>query len=66
MQDIAGTGYKQIKNVWEDFEIQTLGKYHDLFVQNNTLLPADILENSFKKCFEIFELDLAYFCQRQD
>ena len=66
MQDITGTGYKQVKKVWEDFKIQTLVKHHDLFVQNNTLLLAYILENIFKKCFEIFGLDLAYFCQRQD
>ena len=33
-----------IKRVCKDFEIKDLGEYHDLFVQINTLLLADVIE----------------------
>ena len=37
------------------------GDYHDLYVQGDTLLLADVFENFRNKCFEIYELDLAQF-----
>ena len=33
---------------WEAFEIKSLGKYHDLYVQCDTLLVANVFEN-FKR-----------------
>ena len=35
--------------------------YHDLFVLSDTLLLADVFENSIKKCIEIYALDPAHF-----
>ena len=32
------------KRVCKDFEIKDFGEYHDLFVQINTLLLADVIE----------------------
>ena len=42
--------------VCKDFERGNLGKYHDLYVQSNTLLLADVFENFQNMCFEINEL----------
>ena len=36
-------------------------KYHDLYVQSDTLLLADIFENLRNLCLQIYELDLAKF-----
>ena len=47
--------------MFNKFNIKSLGEYHDLYVQSDTLLLADILENSRDKCIEIYELDHAYF-----
>ena len=33
------------QRVCKDFEIKKLGKYHDLYVQSDTLLLADVFEN---------------------
>ena len=51
-------------NTWityKDFEIKNLGKYHDLYLQNDTLLLADIFDNFRNMCLEIYELDPARF-----
>ena len=49
------------QKVWKVFEIKNLGEYHDLYVQSNTLLLADVFENFRDKCTEIYELDPAHF-----
>ena len=49
------------KNVWEVFTIENRGEYHDLYVQCDTLLLADVFENFRDKCIEIYKLDLAHF-----
>ena len=38
-----------------------MDEYHDLYVQSDTLLLADVLENFRNKCIEIYELDLVPF-----
>ena len=36
-----------------------LGKYHDLYVQTNTFLLADVFENFQNMCLKIYQLDPA-------
>ena len=55
-----------IKKVFEEFGLKGRGDYHDMFVQSDTLLLADVFENFIDKCIEIYELDPAHFCQLQD
>ena len=45
----------------EELKIKNLGEYHDLYVQSDTLLLADVFENFRNKCTEIYELDPAHF-----
>ena len=40
---------------------KTLGEYHDLYVQSDTLLLADVSENFRNMRLEIYELDPAKF-----
>ena len=60
MQNITATDYVHPKRVCEDFEIN-LGKYHDLYVQSDTLLLADVFENFRNICLKIYVLDPAKF-----
>ena len=50
-----------LKKVWEAFKIKNLGEYHNLYVQCDTLLLADVFENFRNKCIERYELDPAHF-----
>ena len=47
--------------MFEEFKLKNLGDFHDLYVQSNTLLLADVLENFRNRCVEIYELDPAHF-----
>ena len=48
------------------FEIKYLGEYHNFYAQSDTLLLADVFENSRKKCIEIYELDPDFIYLHQD
>ena len=45
----------------KDFEIKNLGEYHDLYVQSDTLLLADVFEKFRNMCLKMYELDPAKF-----
>ena len=49
------------KIVYEDFEMKNLGAYHDLFLNSDTLHLADVLENFWNMCLNIYELDRTKF-----
>ena len=61
MEDITDADYAHAKTVWKDFEIKNVGEFHDLYVQSDTLLLADVFENFRNICLEIYELDQAKF-----
>ena len=61
LENITDKDYEHVKNVWETFEIKTLGEYHDLYIQCDTFLLADVFENFRSKCIEIYKLDPAHF-----
>ena len=41
---ITDADYKDAKKVWKNFEIKNLGEYHNLYVQSDSLLLADVFE----------------------
>ena len=61
MEDITDVDYKHAKRVYKEFNNNTLGDYHDLYVHSDTLILADVFENFKNKCLEIYELDNAHF-----
>ena len=46
---------------FKKFKLKNLGEYHDLYVQSETLLLADVFENFRNKCIKMYELDPAHF-----
>ena len=61
MENITDTDYKHAKRVFRDFKMNNFGDDHDLYVQSDTLLVADVFENFRNICLETYELDPAYF-----
>ena len=49
------------QKVWDVFEINNIGDYHELYAQSDTLLPADVYENLTNMCFEKYQVDPTYF-----
>ena len=61
MEKITEVDYRQANKMFKEFKLKNLGAYHDLYVQSDTLLLADVFENFRNKCIEIYELDPGYF-----
>ena len=45
MENTTDADYMHEKKICKDFEIKNLGEYHDLYVQSDTLLLANVFEN---------------------
>ena len=62
MEDITAADYAHAKKKKsKDFETKNFGEYHDLYVQSDTLLLADIFDNFQNMWVELYELDPAKF-----
>ena len=59
LEDITDKDYTHAQKAFEEFNLKNL--YHDLYVQSDTLLLADVFENFKNKCIKIHELDPALF-----
>ena len=59
MEDITDTDDVHAKRVCKDFKVKNLGEYHDLYVQSDPLLLADVFENFRNMCLEMYEFDPA-------
>ena len=61
MENIEDIDYRHGNNVFKRFKLKNLGEYHDLYVQSDTLLLADVFENFRNTCLKVYELDPAHF-----
>ena len=61
LKDITDKDYTHAQKIFEEFKLNNLDDYNDLYVQIDTLLFADVFENFRNKCIAIYELDPAHF-----
>ena len=66
MEDITDVDYRHAKTVFNEvapknLSNKNLGDYHDLYVQSDKLLLADVFENFSYMCIKVYELDPANF-----
>ena len=62
MEDIIDADYRHVKRVCKDFKKKKkkkLDECHDLYVQSNTLLLANVFKNFRNMCSNIYEFDPA-------
>ena len=61
MKDITDADCTHAKKFYKNFEIKALCEQHNLYLQSDTSLLVDVLENFWNKCLKIYELDPAHF-----
>ena len=61
MENITDADHRHANNVFKEFRLTTLGDYHDLYAQSDTLLLPDLFENFRNKCTEMYELYAVHF-----
>ena len=61
MEDISDVDYRHANNVIKRFKLENLGNYHDLYVQSDTLILADVFNNFRDMSIKEYELDSAHF-----
>ena len=61
IEDIINADYELAKRVCKDFEIKNMGEYHDLYVQSNALLLADVFEGFKNISLKTYGLDPPHF-----
>ena len=61
MENIDDIDYRHGNNVFKKSKLKSLGEYHDLYMQRDTLLLANVFENFRNMCIKVYELDPAHF-----
>ena len=61
MSKISEEDYSHAKRVWEEFGIRNLGDYHDLYLQTDVILLANVYETFRETCLKHYKLDPAHF-----
>ena len=61
MENITDVDHRHPNKVFKNLSNKNLGDYHDLYVQSDTLMLANVFENFRNMCIKVYELDPAHF-----
>ncbi|GBN67380.1 hypothetical protein AVEN_149573-1 [Araneus ventricosus] len=54
---VSDKDYGYAQKIWNIFNLQTLGDFHDLYVTSDVLLLADVFENFRTLCLNYYKID---------
>ena len=61
MSGISEGEYQHAQNVWNKFKLKNMGDYHDLYLETDVVLLANIFESFRKVCLDNYRLDPTHF-----
>ena len=60
-EGISEDDYSHAQNIWNTFNLQNMGEYHDLYLKTDILLLTDVFENFRKTCLTYYKLDPLHY-----
>ena len=61
MTNVSEDDYQHSQHVWNEFNINNLGEYHDLYLRTDIILLANVFEAFRNTCLEHYKLNPAHF-----
>ena len=65
-EDITDKDYAHAQEVFKELKLKNLSDYHDLYVQSDTLLLADVFKTLETSGLKYMNLTSLIFCLHQD
>ena len=60
-ENITDDQYNHAQDVWNRFNLKTLGECHNVYLKSDILLLADVFENFRKTCLRYYKLDPCHY-----
>ena len=60
-EHITNDDYNHAIKVWKKFKLKSMGEYHDLYLELDILLLADVFENFRGTCIQYYKLDPCHY-----
>ena len=61
MSGISEKDHQHACKVWNEFGLKNMGDYHDLYLETDVILLANVFESFRKECLDNYGLDTAHF-----
>ena len=60
-EDISDKEYRHAQKVWDTSRIENMGQHHDLYLNSDVLLLADVFQNFRETCLAYYGLDPCHY-----
>ena len=60
-ENISDYQYNHAKEVWNTFNLKSMGEYHDFYLKSDILLLADVFKNFQKTCLKYYKVNPSYY-----
>ena len=61
MSGISEKDHSHACKVWNEFGLKNIGDYHDLYLETDVIILANVFESFWKVCLDNYGLDPAHF-----